>query len=193
VPNYRNGLVGRARRGRRAGRRHTRVSQELGRPGSSPGVIFRQWGPDNEPLARGRAFWTAGSETTGAPPGIAKRRKRSAVRGTPGVAHLHSTVEAGEPIPRGPCGGKGDARHGPLGGNPMGALYPSSGSTQPPRTAKRARAAMTGRTGCLNWARPDRWELWGATPRATRPIPREKSVCPGSCCPRVTRAPTVLR
>ena len=57
----------------------------------------------------------------------------------------------------------------PWGGNPMGALYPSSGSTQPPRTAKRARAAMTGRTGCLNWARPDRWELWGATPRATRP------------------------
>jgi hypothetical protein len=57
----------------------------------------------------------------------------------------------------------------PWGGNPMGALYPSSGSTQPPRTARRASAAMTGRTGCLNWARPDRWEPWGATPRATRP------------------------
>jgi hypothetical protein len=117
---------GRARRGLRAGRRHIRVPQELGRPGSSPGVIFRCWGPDNEPQARGYAFWTAGSETTDAPPGIAKRRKRSAVRGTAGVAHLHSTVEAGEPVPRGPCGGKGDVRQGPVWGTPARGLVPWS-------------------------------------------------------------------
>ena len=27
-----------------------------------------------------------------------------------------------------------------------------------------------GRAGCLNWASPDLWEPWEATPRATRPI-----------------------
>jgi hypothetical protein len=117
---------GRARRGLRAGRRHIRVPQELGRPVTSPGVMFRNWGPDSAPQARGCAFWTGGSETTGAPPGIAKRRKRSAVRGTAGVAHLHSTVEAGEPVPRGPWGGKGDARQGPVGGTPARGFVPWS-------------------------------------------------------------------
>ncbi len=31
-------------------------------------------------------------------------------------------------------------------------------------------AAVNGRTGCLSWARPDLWEPWEVTPRATRRI-----------------------
>jgi hypothetical protein len=149
---------GRARRGLRAGRRHKRVPQELGRPVSSPGVMLRSWRPDYELQARGCAFWTVGSETTGAPPGIAKRRQRSAVRGTAGVAHLHSTVEAGEPVPRGPCGGKGDVRQGTVGGTPAGGFVPwSRVNVTPTDSISGTRQSLTGRTGCLPRNKPILW------------------------------------
>jgi len=76
------------------------------------------------PLALGLVLWTDGSENTGTAHGIAKRRKRSAARGTEEVAHLHSTVASGEPVPRGPWVGKGDVRHGLVGGTLDGGFEP---------------------------------------------------------------------
>src|ERR1700730_15585914 len=35
---------------------------------------------------------------------------------------------------------------------------------------------MTRRAGCLNWASPDLWEGWGATPTPTRPIFSEMNI-----------------
>ena len=42
--------------------------------------------------------------------------------GWSGVGHLHSTVEAGEPTPRGPWGGKGGVGSGAVSGNLCGGL-----------------------------------------------------------------------
>ena len=52
-----------------------------------------------------------------------------------GVAARHSTWEAGEPGPPGPCGGKGVPSHGALDGNRTGAQYPGTLSTQGQRIA----------------------------------------------------------
>ena len=75
------------------------------------------WGPETEPQARGLVSWTAGSETTGTPQGIAKRRQRSAARGAQGVAQRHSTVEAGELASEDPVKGRALPMGGPHRGN----------------------------------------------------------------------------
>jgi len=57
---------------------------------------------------------------------LPREAQRSAVRGTQGVAPVHSTVEAGEPGPRGPWGGKGGVRHGLVSGTPVEDSVPRS-------------------------------------------------------------------
>ena len=161
---------------------HTRILQELGRPCGSPGVSFRPWGPDYQPLARGLVSWAAGSETTGTAPGRAKRRQRSAARGTQGVAQRHSTAEAGELASEDPAEGRALLTGGPSGGNQgehfvalvpvtvtsldsLRGAWPASAEVSRPR-CKPAR----GRAGCLNWARPALWEARRASAAPTRPF-----------------------
>src|SRR5262245_53496325 len=96
--------------------RQWRFSRNLGYPDPSPGGHGRRRGPADEPLTRGRAFGTDGSETSDAPPGIAKRRQRSAAKGRQGVAPRHTTVEDGELAPEEPVEG----RAWPTGGSPGG-------------------------------------------------------------------------
>ena len=127
-------------------------------------------GPDCEPLACGLAFWAVRSKLTDADRGIATRRQPSVARGTQEVASPHSTVEAGEPGPQGPWGGKEAIRHGLVVGQPVEGWNLGCGSPERPRTAKRDGESMTKRTGCLNWARPDLWERRGVIPGATRPV-----------------------
>ena len=122
-----------------------------------------------EPPARGCAFWTAGSEAQAQHLVLPSEAKRSAARGTQGVAHLHSTGEAGEPGPRGPWGGKGDVRHGLVSGPPVEGFEPRCGVNVTLTDSKAGSESMTRRTGCLNWARPDLWEAAEATPPPTRP------------------------
>ena len=93
------------------------VVREPGRPWLPPCGNVRKWGPENEPQARGLVSWTAGSETTGTPQGIAKRRQRSAARGAQGVAQRHSTVEAGELASEEPGEGRALPTGGLGGGN----------------------------------------------------------------------------
>ena len=94
---------------------------------------------------------------------------RSAAKGTQGVAPLHSTAEAGEPGPRGPWGGKGEVRHGLVSGTPVEGFVPQSRVHVTFTDSKAGSEAMTRRTGCLSWARPDLREGWEATPIPTRP------------------------
>ena len=94
--------------------------------------------------------------------------KHLAARGAQGVAHPHSTVEAGEPGPRGPWGGKGDARQGPVLGTPSGGTVLRPWVNATITDSKADGEPLPGRTGCLNWARPDLWGPREATPGATR-------------------------
>src|SRR5271163_3569166 len=110
-----------------------------------------------------------GAKLQAAAHGIAKRRQRSAARGAQEVAHLHSTLEAGEPGPRGPWGGKGDARHGPVEGTPAGGIVSRSRVNATSTDSNADSEPMMGRTGCLNWARPDLREARGVIPGPTRP------------------------
>ena len=144
-----------------------RLPRNLGDPGRLQ-VQSPARGPDYEPLARGWAFWTAGSERQAQHLVLSREAQRSAARGTQGVAHLHSTGEAGEPGPRGPWGGKGDVRHGLVSGTPVEGFVPRSRVPVTLTDSKAGSEAMTRRTGCLSWARPDLWEGWEVTPIPTR-------------------------
>jgi hypothetical protein len=65
----------------------------------------------------GYACWTNGSEPqahVGVSPTEGNEGRRD---GPQGVGAPHTTGEAGERLPRGPRGGKGVPRHGPLGGH----------------------------------------------------------------------------
>jgi hypothetical protein len=124
--------------GRRTGRRHRWVPRELGRSW----IVSRRFSPAvgdrlTNPRPAVARLGPQGSETTGAAPGSATRRKRSAVRGTQEVAQPHSTTEVGEPVPRGPHGGKGAVRQGLVSGQPGGGLDSGPGSTRGSRIAKR--------------------------------------------------------
>jgi len=143
---------------------------------------FRSRGPDDEPLARGWAFGTAGSESTDAAFGIAKRRQRSAAKGSQGVAQRRSTWEAGELAPEGPVEGRALPTGGSRGGNQGEHTEAPNLVTGTPRVSfrgvwlasaevKRPHCkSVRGRTGCVNCARPDLWEGWEATPTLTRRI-----------------------
>src|SRR5207302_3806176 len=79
---------------------------------------FRQGDTGDQPQARSRAFWAARAKRQTQRVVSPSEAQRSAARGRQGIAHLHSTGEAGEPGPRGPWGGKGDVRHGLVSGTP---------------------------------------------------------------------------
>jgi hypothetical protein len=111
--------------------------------------------------------WADRSDTTSATHGIAKRRKRSAAKGTQEVAHPRSTVDNGASVPRTPGRGKGDARHGCVGETPVGAFVPQLRVHITLMYSQAGSEPMARRTGCLNWARPDLWEPRGAIPEAT--------------------------
>jgi hypothetical protein len=119
---------------------------------------------------RGYACWTAGSEAQAQHLVLPSEAPRSAAKGTQGVAPLHSTAEAGEPGPRGPWGGKGEVRHGLVSGPPIEGFVPWSRVHVTLTDSKAGSEAMTRRTGCLSWARPDLREGWEATPIPTRPF-----------------------
>src|SRR5712692_7231706 len=112
-------------RGRRTRRRSIRVPWEPGRPCYSVSLSFgvgaakpqSSWpqagvGPErrDENRRTGRYRHANQKEVWG--------------EGWQGFAHLHSTVETGEPGPRGPWGGKGDARHGLVRGTPVQGIEP---------------------------------------------------------------------
>jgi hypothetical protein len=61
-------------------------------------------------------------------------------------------------------------RRGPAGGKQAENFVPRSPVNATPADNTAAREPVTGRAGCLNWARPDLWEPWGVPPRATRQI-----------------------
>src|SRR5438309_1339097 len=81
VPAHLSGLVCLVLPGSKNRAEGQRVVREPGRPCWPPCGTGRQGGPADEPPARGRATWTAGSETTGAPQGIVGRRQPSPARG----------------------------------------------------------------------------------------------------------------
>ena len=74
-------------------------------------------------------------------------------------------------LPAGTLGmGRGVPRYGTVGGQldqgfelGLRVTATSTGSTA-------VGEAITGRTGCLNWARPDLWEGWEVTPTPTRQV-----------------------
>jgi hypothetical protein len=72
----------------------------------------------------------------------------------------HSTAEAGEPVPRGACGGKGVPPHGLVGGLHGEGLEPRLGVTATPATSTAAGEAVRRRAGCGKSARPDLREPW---------------------------------
>jgi len=62
MPIHGNGLVGSVLPGSKNRAKGQRVVREPGRPGLSPCALFRHWGPDHEPQARGWVSWTVGSK-----------------------------------------------------------------------------------------------------------------------------------
>ena len=53
-------------------------------------------------------------------------------------------------------------------GHPTGTPFPGPGVNATTTDSKADGEPLTGRTGCLSWARPDLWEPREATPGATR-------------------------
>jgi hypothetical protein len=135
MPTRRNGLTCSVLPGSENRAKGQWVVREPGRPWLPPCGNVRKWGPENEPQARGLVFWTAGSETTGTPQGIAKRRQRSAARGAQGVAQRHSTVEAGELALKDPVQGRALRRADSAGGTRGSTLWLHILSPSPRRIA----------------------------------------------------------
>ena len=167
----RKGLRQRSCRGRRTGRRHTKGS--LG-----------TW----EALTASRRFLSGrGDRTTNPRPAAvrlgplgAKAQARRLVTPSEGngarregrrESHIPIVPgKQGNPYRGDPAEGRGMSVRDSWAGNPAGALDPGPGSTERPRIAQRPSEALAGRTGCLNWARPDLWEPWGVTPRCTTQV-----------------------
>src|SRR5205823_5735825 len=104
----------RSRRGRRTGHRHKRVPQELGTPCALHDALPAGDRITNSRLT-GYACWTGGSELQAHAVVSPSEAQRSAAKWGQGIGALHSTVEAGEPNPRGPGGGKGAPGCGTVG------------------------------------------------------------------------------
>ena len=103
VPTYRNGLVGRSRRGLRTGRRHIRIPQELGTPGRFH--LFKYWLrgelPDPKTPGPKSASGLVGATNTGARGG--NRRAKETKRGGKDVReseHLIVPLKPGNAIQR---------------------------------------------------------------------------------------------
>jgi len=131
---------------------------------------FREWGPEDEPQARGQRSVLLGAKRqthhmVSPSEGNEARREGHRKSHTFVVPLKPGNLYRGDPVE-----GREVFVVASGVGNPSGTLYPGSGSTAHPRIAKRESESMTGRTGCLNWARPDLWELRGAIPEATRPF-----------------------
>ncbi len=155
-------------RGQRTGHRCKRVLQELGRPYRLHRLSLARGGqthktPGPEPASGSAELRKQTQRVVSPSEGNEARRD-----GRWGVAVSHSTAEAGERRPSGPWGGKGTLRHGPVGGHPVRDSVPCLPVTVTPADSTAARQSVAERTGCLNWARPDLWEPWGAIPTATR-------------------------
>jgi len=112
--------------------------RNLGDPGSSPCDHVRQWGPEHEPLARGRR-----SGPTGAKPqtqrmvasGEGNRVRREGRRKS---EHLIVPLHAGNSTRGDPRKGRGCPVTESLEGNRAGARKPEDMSTQQQRIAERA-------------------------------------------------------
>src|SRR5439155_17657461 len=141
----------RSRRGRRTWRKHTKAPQELGRPWTSPGAIFRH---GDRIMNHRPAVVRSG------PQGANDRRsawyrqaKHNEARREEGrESHIFIVpVKQGNLDRRGPWGGKGDVRHGLVSGTPAEDSAPRSRVHVTLRDSKAGSEAMTRRTGCLNW------------------------------------------
>jgi hypothetical protein len=117
MPVHRRGLVCLVLPGSENRAKGPRVVGEPGRPCWPPCGIGRQWGPADEPQARGWATWADGSEPTGATQGSVGRRQPSPARGAQGVAQRPSTCAAGELASEDPVEERALPAGGPSGGH----------------------------------------------------------------------------
>jgi hypothetical protein len=143
----------------------------LGDPGSSPGVFRRQWGTGlRTPGPRSRVLGRKGAKQQAQR--LVAPREGNEVR-CEGRRKSHSLIV---PLSGGTCTAGTPWREG---GCPSGTRERATRRGLGLRSRVNARLtdskadseALAGRTGCPSWARPDLWEPWEATPRATRPIP----------------------
>jgi hypothetical protein len=150
MPSHRIGLMCSVLPGSKNRAKGQWVVREPGRPWLPPCGTVRMWGPDNEPQARGLVSWTGGSETTGTPQGIAKRRQRSAARGAQGVAQRHSTAETGELASEDPGEGRALPTGG-IGGGHQGKHIEASlpVTVTSPDSVRGVRPALRGVTAAL--------------------------------------------
>lgn len=89
----------------------------VGSPGTweilSPPSINPVWGsPVNNPWLAAVASCGCGSKAQGAAAVPRSEGNEATREGRQEVGVLYSTMEAGEPKPEGPCGGKGASEHG---------------------------------------------------------------------------------
>ncbi len=128
MPKQRNGLLLRSCRGQRTGHRHTRVPQELGTPVRRH--LFKDWlsrgCQTRKPLApsRRRTWMERRTQAQGWSPSREGNEGRRV--GRTGIGALHSTIEAGELVPREAGGGKGVPCRGTLLGQQCGGIGPRS-------------------------------------------------------------------
>ena len=125
APTYCSDLVGWSRRGPRAGRRHIRVPQELGRSRR----LFLDKFPDGDTGSSTPGPTLPHSCSIGSEirvPGRYRQTKDNEVRrnGRREVGAPRSTCEAGEQLSPGPCGGKGVPGHRPVARKPVEGFVP---------------------------------------------------------------------
>jgi hypothetical protein len=147
----------------------------LGDP-ATPSRYTLAWGlPNRKAPGPKPASGLCGATKTGARDGTAKRTKRKCGRTVRRVSERLIVPEAGEREPRGPWGGKGTPHRGAVGSSQRQDSEPGHAVNGKLTDSVAACKTTMRRAGCLNWARPDLREQWGATPTATRP---------GTWCPR---------
>lgn len=148
------------------------VAWEHGRPGDSISINSGVELPHRKAPGPSTGVGSKGETKTGARDGTTKRSHHEARwEGSAGVGASHSTGEAGEPAPRGPGGGKGAPCRGAAGGKQPGDIEPRSAVHVTPPDSVSAGETTARRAGCVNCARPDLRERWGAIPIATRLVP----------------------
>jgi hypothetical protein len=134
-------------------------------------TFFRLGSPDIALPACGHsAPWTSGSELQASVAVSPSEVPRSAAKRRREVGALHRTREPGERGPRGPWGGKGVPRRGPVGGHLRKGSVPRHAVPVTLTDSAAANEPVAGRAVCLRWARTDLRERRGAIPGAIRPI-----------------------
>src|SRR6202049_3789687 len=120
MQSHRNGLVCRSCLGRIAGQRYKGFSRNLGVPVVS--TVISRWGTGLStpgPRWRTRRRREQNPSAPVVPPSEGNEARRD---GQQDVGAPRSTVEAGEPEPPGPWGGKGVPSHGTVGGKHGGCI-----------------------------------------------------------------------